>query len=118
MTRGGPAEEWLWANYQRPELLHDYRYIGGSFPERWRIHKRQRSWLKMLGRMPAIERRAMLAAIADAHAAEVLSYLGLDASSSPAASDARGACRSRIGSSRDVKGDGARAAVPSTPATQ
>lgn len=74
-TRGGPAEEWLWMNYPPPTRLHDYRYIGADFPQRWRIHKRQRSWLRMLRRMPELERRAMLAAIFDAHGDEVLTYL-------------------------------------------
>lgn len=70
MTRGGPADEWLWANYPRPTVLHDYRYLGKDFAERWRIHKRQRSWCRMLDRMEPAERRAMLAQLADEFAAE------------------------------------------------
>lgn len=64
-TRGGPAVEWLWANYPRPDELHDYRWIGGRYPERWRIHKRQRSWIRLLEKMPVLERRAMLEVLSD-----------------------------------------------------
>lgn len=71
-TRGGPAEEWLWANYPRPQELHDYRFIGGAYPERWRIHKRQRSWVRMLRKMPPLERRAMLSRLIDEFGDEVL----------------------------------------------
>lgn len=75
-THAGPAEEWLWANYPLPpDRLHDYRYIGDDYAERWRIKKRQRSWLKMLRAMPALERRAMLAAVIDANGDAVLNYL-------------------------------------------
>ena len=79
-TRAGPAEEWLWANYPRPDELHDYRYIGESFGQRWRIHKRQRRWVRMLSGMPPLERRAMLAAIADGFGEDLQKYLagGLD----------------------------------------
>lgn len=74
-TRGGRATEWLWMNYPIPHRLHDYRYIGQDYPERWRIHKRQRSWVKMLRKMPELERRAMLAAVIDAYSGEVLDYI-------------------------------------------
>jgi len=63
-TRGGPAEAWLWANYRKPSRLHDYGTIGEAYPKRWRIHKRQRSWCRMLRVMPELERRAMLASLA------------------------------------------------------
>jgi len=80
-TRGrAPAEEWLWANYPRPDELHDYRYIGQNFSDRWRIHQRQRRWCGMLSEMPPLERRAMLAAIADGFGEDLQKYLagGLD----------------------------------------
>lgn len=65
MTRGGPAEEWLWANYPRLTCLHDYRYVGEGFRRREPIRKRQRNWARMLRGMPELERRAMLAHLAD-----------------------------------------------------
>jgi DNA adenine methylase len=77
-TRGGPAVEVLWMNYPEPAELHDYRYIGGSYEERWRIHKRQRSWWRMLRRMPELERRAMLTTTIDEFRGEVLEYLEID----------------------------------------
>lgn len=76
VTRGGRrAEEWLWANYPRPRRLHDYRFIGRGFADRWRIHKRQRSWCRMLERMPELERRAMLAALAAKFDSELMEVL-------------------------------------------
>jgi len=75
-TRGGPAEEWLWANYPRPDELHDYRYLGATWPERWRIRKRQRNWMRALSRMPALERRAMLAAIVEGYGEDVAALEG------------------------------------------
>ena len=71
MTRGGPALEGLWANYPKPDRLHDYRYIGHSFHGRWRIRKRQRNWARALKKMPAIERRAMLDSLAREFAADL-----------------------------------------------
>lgn len=71
-TRGGPAEECLWANFDRPEELHDYRYVGEDFDERWRIHKRQRNWAAALRRMRTLERRAMLAHLRDQFGPELL----------------------------------------------
>jgi len=53
-TRGTTATEYLWANYPKPDRLHDYRFLGADYPERWRIHKRQRSWLNMLAAMPPL----------------------------------------------------------------
>lgn len=70
-TRGGTAEEWLWANYPRPARLHDYRYIGSTFTQRWKIHKRQRNWVRNLAAMPELERRAMLSAIASKFSDEI-----------------------------------------------
>lgn len=46
---------------RKPYRLHDYRFIGEGYADRWRIHKRQRTWARMLRKMPPIERRAMLA---------------------------------------------------------
>lgn len=74
-TRAGPAEEWLWANYARPTELHDYRYVGADYRERERIRKHQRRRCRILRGMPELERRALLAAIADEFREELLEYL-------------------------------------------
>jgi DNA adenine methylase len=66
MTRGGrPATEWLWMNFAEPVALHDYRYLGCNFRERERIKRKKSRWVSRLGRMEVLERRALLAAIAD-----------------------------------------------------
>jgi hypothetical protein len=64
MTRGGPAEECLWFNFERPVELHDYRYLGRDFRERERIKRKKQRWMQRLVRMPRLERCAMLAAVA------------------------------------------------------
>lgn len=66
MTRGGqPATEWLWMNFAEPTALHDYRYVGENFRERERVKKKINRWKGKLERMPALERQALLAAIAE-----------------------------------------------------
>jgi hypothetical protein len=65
-TRGGhQAAEWLWSNFERPVVLHDYRYLGDDFRERERIKRKKLRWVAKLQRMPVLERQALLAAIAD-----------------------------------------------------
>jgi DNA adenine methylase len=66
MTRGGVATEWLWFNFPRPVALHDYRYLGENFRERERIKRKKARWTARLGRMPALERQALLGAISEA----------------------------------------------------
>lgn len=65
ITRGGrPAMESLWMNYPPPAELHDYRYLGQEKRERERISRKVRTWVKGLQRLPALERQAILDAIA------------------------------------------------------
>lgn len=66
MTRGGrKATEWLWYNFPEPVALHDYRFLGKNFRERERIKRKKQRWVNRLERMPLLERRALLSAIAD-----------------------------------------------------
>jgi DNA adenine methylase len=65
MTRGGPAEECLWMNYSEPTALHDYGHLGENFRERERIKRKRNRWVERLRKMPVLERRCLLAAIAD-----------------------------------------------------
>jgi hypothetical protein len=44
--------------------LHDYRYLGADFRERERIKRKTKRWTERLQRMPALERQALLAAVA------------------------------------------------------
>ncbi len=64
-TRGGPAVESLWLNYPEPAALHDYRYLGENFREREKLNRRRRRWAARLARMDLLERRALLAALAE-----------------------------------------------------
>jgi hypothetical protein len=67
VTRGnGVATEWLWCNFPEPTALHDYRYLGDSYNERWNLKKRKRRWVKRLKAMPALERKMMLWAMSEA----------------------------------------------------
>jgi hypothetical protein len=66
-TRGGGlATEWLWMNYSEPVELHDYRYLGEGFRERERLKRMRSRWVARLARMDALERGALLSAIAAA----------------------------------------------------
>jgi hypothetical protein len=65
MTRGGLAEECVWANFPEPDELHDYRYLGEGFRERERIKRKKSRWMARLQRMPLLERRCLLSAIAE-----------------------------------------------------
>lgn len=59
------AEEWLWMNYPEPIVLHDYRYLGSNFRERERIKRKKLRWKNRLTSMPLMERRALMASIAE-----------------------------------------------------
>ncbi len=59
------ATEWLWMNFPPPLELHDYRYLGQTFRERERIQRKRKRWTARLRCMPALERYAILSAIAD-----------------------------------------------------
>jgi len=66
-TRGGrPATEHLWMNYDAPDHLHDYRYLGDDFRERERIKRKKQRWVAKLLRMDGLERKAILWAIQEA----------------------------------------------------
>ena len=93
VTRGGPAEEWLWANYPRPTRLHDYRYLGDDYRERERIRKHQRRRCRILRGMPELERRALLSAIADEFRDELVECLDVDVDEDPTAADVGAGCR-------------------------
>ncbi len=71
MTRGGcKATEWLWMNYPEPIALHDYRYLGENFREREKIGRQRKRWVARLRRMDVLQRRALLAALAEYSIAE------------------------------------------------
>lgn len=65
MTRRGLKTEWLWFNFDPPVELHDYRYLGENFRERERIKRKKQRWVARLNRMPLLEKRCLLLAIAE-----------------------------------------------------
>jgi 16S rRNA G966 N2-methylase RsmD len=65
MTRGGLRTECLWMNYPEPDALHDYRYLGENRTERQRIRRKIHRWKTKLTALPALERKAILAELAD-----------------------------------------------------
>jgi DNA adenine methylase len=67
--RGKRVIEWLWCNFPEPTALHDDRFIGENFRERWRIKKRVRRWQSRLAELPPLERRALLLAVGSSNAA-------------------------------------------------
>lgn len=74
MTRGGTtATEWLWCNFQSSHALHDYRYLGQDFRERERIKRKTHRWKARLLKMPAVERHALVTALAEVNAAALAS---------------------------------------------
>lgn len=62
-TRGGTATEWLYMNYDEPEELHDYRYVGDDYRERERIAKKVRRHVAKFNKLPDLERKAILSAL-------------------------------------------------------
>jgi hypothetical protein len=63
-TRGGTATEMVYFNYDRPTVLHDYRFVGDDYRDRERIKKATDNMLHKLSRMPIVERNAILTALA------------------------------------------------------
>lgn len=62
------AEECLWMNYPEPIALHDYRYLGNNFRERERIKRKKTRWKNRLAAMSILERRALVATLAECDA--------------------------------------------------
>lgn len=63
ISHAGPRVERIWANFPFSADLHDYAPVGGSFRERERIRRKTARWVHKLAQLPAVERRAVLAAL-------------------------------------------------------
>ena len=63
MTRGGVRREFLYMNYDEPEELHDYSFLGDDFRERERISKKIQRHVNKLSKLPLLERKAIVKAI-------------------------------------------------------
>lgn len=61
-----PRTEVLWMNYPRPLKLHDERYVGADFRERWRIEKKRRNVVRKFMAMPELERATIFSSLVDA----------------------------------------------------
>lgn len=57
------ATEWIWMNYETPVALHDYRYLGDNYRERYRIKEKVKRWVNRLESMPALEQQALMHAL-------------------------------------------------------
>jgi hypothetical protein len=68
---GALTTECVWSNFPEPVALHDYRYLGDGFRERERIKRKKNRWVRRLERIDGLERRALLAAIAEAWRVEL-----------------------------------------------
>ena len=79
-TRGHtPATEVLGFNYERPEVLHDLRYVGRDYRERLRIKRKQARWRARFERLPVLERAVLFAALVEAMGEGASHSVGIDA---------------------------------------
>jgi hypothetical protein len=63
--RGNCGLEYLYMNYPEPRELHDYRYLGGTYREREKLHRQQVRWRRRLANMGPLERLSLMAAMRD-----------------------------------------------------
>lgn len=59
-SHAGPRTETIWMNFNPPEILHDYRYLGASFRDRESIRRRRDALARKVEALPEIERNAFL----------------------------------------------------------
>ncbi|MGB1225123.1 MAG: hypothetical protein ACPHCN_13405 [Mycobacterium sp.] len=57
---GDVRQEFAWCNFEEPDELHDYRYLGHDKRERERIRRRVKNWRDGLSKMPDLERQAIM----------------------------------------------------------
>ena len=57
------ATEWIWMNYKPPVELHDYRYLGSDYRERYKLKEKVKRWTKRLEGMPILEQQALMHAM-------------------------------------------------------
>ena len=79
MTRGGPRTECVWCNFPHPDVLHDARFAGGGYRERYRIKRKTQRWAARFAAMPAAERQIIATALASVDRATSTAALRVDA---------------------------------------
>jgi len=71
-TRGGPAIEKLWMNYDPGQhLKHEYSYAGENYRDRERIKRKAARWVHRLRKIPADERNCLFSLLAREFPAEL-----------------------------------------------
>ncbi len=60
MTRQGLRTECVYFNYESPEKLHDYRYIGRNFREREKMKLVKKNMVSKFNRIPAVLRNSII----------------------------------------------------------
>ena len=58
-TRRGGAIESLYMNYEKPEELHDYSFLGDNYRERERIKRKIKRTVRKFRTLPPLERNAI-----------------------------------------------------------
>lgn len=61
--KGRRRRETLWMNYSEPTELHDYRYVGSNFRERWNLKRKINNKKRQLAKMDNLERLALMEAL-------------------------------------------------------
>jgi hypothetical protein len=62
-TRAGRVEECLYVNFDQPEELHDYSFVGNDYRERWNNKKLVNRMIAQLKDMPALRRNMIINAV-------------------------------------------------------
>ncbi len=50
-------------NYKPPVELHDYRYLGSDYRERYRLKEKVKRWTKRLQGLSVLEQQALMHAM-------------------------------------------------------
>lgn len=59
-TRNGVRKDTIWLNYNPPEVLHDYSYVGKDRSNRQRIKRKIEREIYRLSKLQAVERNAIV----------------------------------------------------------
>lgn len=76
MTRRGKMRDALWCNFPEPDALHDWRFAGRTFRERWAMTKQLRRELAKLDAMPPRRRGFVLAGIEERYSGSPSAFRG------------------------------------------
>jgi hypothetical protein len=57
--------EWFMMNYDEPEELHDYSYLGDDYVQRGELKKKRLNMIRKFERMPELQRKMMFQALED-----------------------------------------------------